>query len=68
MQIPHKSHLIATKRILRYLKEAVYLGLSYKKCADGNLIGFSDADWASDVDDCHFTSGNVFLLAKGAVS
>ena len=65
---PTQSHLTAAKRILRYLKGTVYLGLSYKKCADGNLIGYSDADWADDVDDRHSTSGNVFLLAKGAVS
>ena len=65
---PTQSHLTAAKRILRYLKGTVYLGLSYKKCADGNLIGYSDADWAGDVDDRHSTSGNVFLLAKGAVS
>ena len=65
---PTQSHLTATKRILRYLKGTVYLGLSYKKCADGNLIGYSDADWAGDVDDHHSTSGNMFSLAKGAVS
>ena len=65
---PTQSHLTATKRILRYLKGTVYLGLSYKTCADGSLIGYSAADWAGDVDDRHSTSGNVFLLAKGAVS
>ena len=65
---PTQSHLTAAKRILRYLKGTVNLGLSYKRCADGNLIGYSDADWAGDVDDRHSTSGNVFLLAKGAVS
>ena len=65
---PTQSHLTAAKRILRYLKGTAYLGLSYKKCADGNLIGYSDADWAGDVDDRHSTSGNVFLLAKGAVT
>jgi len=63
---PTQSHLTAAKRIPRYLKGTVYLSLSYKKCADGNLIGYSDADWAGDVDDRHSTSGNVFLL--GAVS
>ena len=65
---PTESHLTAAKRILRYLKRTVHLGLSYKNCADGNLIGYSDADWARDVDDRHSTSGNVFLLAKGEVS
>ena len=29
---PSQSHLTAAKRILRYLKGTVYLGLSYKKC------------------------------------
>ena len=33
-----------------------------------NLSGFSDADWAGDMDDRHSTSGNVFSFAKGAVS
>ena len=62
------QNITAAKRILRYLKGTVYLGLSYKKCADEKLIGYSDADWAGDMDDRHSTSGNVFLLAKGAVS
>ena len=65
---PTQNHLTAAKRILRYLKATAYLGLSYKKCADGNLIGYSDADWAGDIDDCHSTSGNVFSFACGAVS
>ena len=39
---PTQSHLSAAKRILRYLKGTVYLALSYKKSADGNLIGYSD--------------------------
>ena len=65
---PTQNHLIATKRILRYLKATAYLGFSYKKCANGNLIGYSDADWAGDMDDHHSTSGNVFFLACGAVS
>ena len=30
--------------------------------------GYSDADWASSVDDRHSTSGNVMLIAGGAVS
>ena len=65
-----KSHLTAAKRIPRFLKGAVYIGLSYKKCTDGNLIDYSDAHWAGDEDYHHSTSGNFFLLTtcKGAVS
>ena len=65
---PIQSHLTAAKQILRYLKGTVYLGLSYRKCADGNLICYSDADWAGYVDNRHSTSGDAFLLAKEAVS
>ena len=65
---PTQSHFTAAKRILRFLKETVSLGLSCKKCADGILTGYSAADWAGDVDDRHSTSGNVFSLARGAVS
>ena len=41
---PTQGHLTAAKRILRYLKGTTYLGLSYKKCAEGNLTAYSDAD------------------------
>ena len=61
---PTQSHLTAAKQILRYLKGTLYLDLSYKNCVDGNLIGYSDADWAGDMDDRHSTSGNVFLLPE----
>jgi len=40
-----------------------------KYCKDGKPItGFSDADWEGDLDDRHSTTGNVFLLAGGAIS
>ena len=31
-------------------------------------IGYTDTDWAGDVDDCKSTSGYIFLLCGGAVS
>ena len=43
------------------------LVLKYSK--DGKSVtGFSDADWGGDLDDRHSTTGNVFLLAGGAIS
>lgn len=37
-------------------------------CDPGMPIGYSDADWAGDLDDRHSTTGNLFLLAGAAVS
>ena len=65
---PSQAHLTALKRILRYLKRTASLEIKYQKSDDGDLIGCSDADWAGDADDCHSTSGNLFLLAGGPIS
>ncbi|KAM9842570.1 uncharacterized protein ACBR49_013979 [Aulostomus maculatus] len=65
---PDAAHLTAVKRILRYLKGTVNLGLKYEHSESGTLIGFSDADWAGDQDDRRSTTGNIFLLSGGAVS
>ncbi|XP_064392583.1 uncharacterized protein LOC135340191 [Halichondria panicea] len=65
---PTTAHLTAVKRIFRYLKGTMHLGLGYEKTANVDLIGYSDADWAGDHDDRHATSGQVFLMGNGAVS
>lgn len=64
---PTEAHLTAVKRILRYLKGTIDLALRFND-EPGSLIGYSDADWAGDLDDRHSTTGNLFLLAGGAVS
>ena len=43
---PKESHLIAIKRIFRYLKGTQNLGLWYPKDTCFNLVGYSDADYA----------------------
>ena len=65
---PIEAHLTAVKRILRYLKETINLGLKYKKSESGTLVGYSDADFAGDLDDRRSTSGNLFLFAGCPVS
>ena len=57
----------AVKRIFRYLKGTIDLSLRYHATGE-KLYGYSDAAWASDADDRHSTSGNVFLMAGGAIS
>ncbi|XP_058208312.1 uncharacterized mitochondrial protein AtMg00810-like [Rhododendron vialii] len=53
MENPTELHLLAAKRIFRYLQD---------------LRGFTDSDYAGDQDDRRSTSGYVFMLGSGAVS
>lgn len=44
------------------------MGFFYRKGGDDELIGYSDSDYAGDLEDRKSTSGYVFLLSSGAVS
>lgn len=68
MERPTEVHMQAAKRILRYLKGTVELGIYYKRGAEEKLIAFTDSDYAGDVDDRKSTSGYVFMLGTGAIS
>ena len=63
MDKPSSEHLAAAKRILRYLKGTVNFGVLYKK-GDRNMkiTGFSDSDFAGDINDRKSTSGQIFFL------
>ena len=65
---PSEAHLTTVKRIFRYLKGTTDVSLKYRKFKSAQLIGYSDADYAGDLDDRHSTSGNVFLMCNGAVN
>ena len=64
---PTEAHLTAVKRIYRYLKGTVNLSLQYR-AKGGELIGYSDSDWANDLDNRHSTTGNIFIMSGGAIS
>lgn len=65
---PNESHMTAVKRICRYLKGTINLKLVYTGTNVCEAIGYSDADWASSLDDRHSTSGIAFIIAGGTVS
>ena len=65
---PGKSHWMAVKRVLRYLKGTVNYGIIFKGGERKNLMGYSDADWAGDRQDRKSTSGYLFQLAGGPIS
>ncbi|GKD56745.1 retrovirus-related pol polyprotein from transposon TNT 1-94, partial [Tanacetum coccineum] len=57
-----ESHLIAVKRILRYLKGTPTLGLYYPKCLGFDLKGYSNSDYAGCNMDRKSTSGAYQIL------
>ena len=66
---PTEEHWTAVKRIFHYLQGTANYGLEYsKQNGDGNLVGFSDADWAGDPNDRKSTSGYIFVMNGGAIS
>ena len=66
----------AAKNVLRYLKGTQTHGIRFGGRAAYNtlanspsqLVGFSDSDWAGQVDDRKSTSGLIFYLNNGAIS
>ena len=65
---PTKQHWVAVKRILRYLRGTHTFGLLYTKQVTKNCVGFSDADWGGDLNDCKSTSGYMFQVGGTAIS
>ncbi|KAK2978736.1 hypothetical protein RJ640_012191 [Escallonia rubra] len=66
---PKESHLIAVKRILRYLKGTHDLGLWFpRNTSFFDLIGYSDADYAGCKTERKSTSGGCQFLGHSLVS
>ena len=42
--------------------------MKYERSDDSNLIGFSDADWAGDMDNRHSITRNLFIMSGVAIS
>ena len=65
---PKESHLIAVKRIIRYLKGTIEMGLWYLKTRQFSMTSFSDADYAGCRVDRKSTSGTYQFLENYLVS
>ena len=63
-----RQHWAGVKRIFRYLKGTSELWLLYKRETDSEISGYSDADWAGDLNDRKSTSGYLFKLGSAAIS
>lgn len=67
---PSEIHIIALKRILKYLKTTKHYVLSFNLNNDlsNYLIGYCDADYAGDINTAKSTSGYIFFYANGLIS
>ncbi|KAL5540215.1 hypothetical protein UlMin_044161 [Ulmus minor] len=68
LQNPTVIHMQAVKRVLRYLKGTVNLGLHIKPCNRLTLTGYSDADWACTRDNRRSTAGYCVYFGSTLVS
>ena len=68
MANPGKRHWEAVKWILRYLKGAPDVGLTFRKSEGISILGYVDSDYAGDLDRRRSTTGYIFTLVGSAVS
>ncbi|GJV70198.1 retrovirus-related pol polyprotein from transposon TNT 1-94 [Tanacetum coccineum] len=65
---PTKNHLPAVKRVFRYLKGTINIGLWYPQVTSFNLTAFVDADHAGCQDLSKSTSSSAQFLGEELVS
>ena len=65
---PKESHMIALKRIIKYVKTTANFGVWYNKDTNDVLTRYSEADWAKNADDRKSTSGGCFYVGNNLVS
>lgn len=63
---PSTQHVSQLKRIIRYLIKTKDLCIKYH--GHENLIGYSDSDFAGDLDTRKSTTGYIFMLNGGPIS
>ncbi|CAK5265853.1 unnamed protein product, partial [Mycena citricolor] len=60
---PGPEHLTAVKRVFRYLRGTINLGITYYSDLASALELFSDADWGSNPDSRRSITGYVAMFA-----
>ena len=65
---PKESHIIAVKRIIRYLKGTIGMDLWYPKTRQFSMTSYSDGDYAACRVDRKSTSGTCQFLRNCLIS
>eukprot|EP00253_Pinus_taeda_P021865 PITA_21865 len=62
MSKPLESHWVAAENVLRYLSGTSNYGILYTDTSDVILVGFSDSNWAGNLDDQRSITGYAFSI------
>jgi len=65
MQQPAVHHALAVRRLMKYLRSTIKARIRFG--LGGELITYSDADWASDKKDRKSVTASVGLIGGGPV-
>lgn len=71
MRSPKKSHLIAAKRVLRYVKGIAKYGILFPygmQKDELKLVGYTDSDFGGDQVERKSTSGNILFMNTTPIS
>jgi len=68
MHAPRTEHMLALKRILRYVQGTLHFGLHLSPSPITKLISYTDADWGGCPDTRRSTSGYCVFLSDNLVS
>jgi hypothetical protein len=64
MQTPHEIHWKASKRILQYVQGTIQFRIHYSSRGTLLLVGFTNSNWVSDLDDQKSIVGYVSILGS----
>jgi hypothetical protein len=65
---PGPVHLTAVKRVFRYLRGSVDLGIQFNSGQNSAIELFSDADWGNSPDDRRSVTGYLSMFSGGVVT
>jgi histone deacetylase 1/2 len=68
LHAPTTVHWTAAKRILRYVKHTLSMGLTFMRSNSTLVSAFSDADWAGCPDDRRSTGGFAVFFGPNLIS
>ena len=66
---PSEDHIVAVKRILRYIKATINYSITYYKSENSHYIqAYTDAEYAGDINIAKSTTSYIFYIANGPIS